>query len=346
MATYIANCLIILCASTFGITLILLIFGPLIEGVTKFPAQWIFAVIASSFFQFITLTLLSLWQMEGRAWAYGALQIFQTATNIALLAALVVGMQLGWQGGVLAQTISFTVTGLWAVRLLQSNGMLHWRVVPSYIKDSLRFGVPLIPHTIGATLIAMTDRVMIADLIGIGAAGVYAVGYQVGMLIALLQNSFNQAWVPWVYAKLNGNRPMDKRAIVRFTYIYFAAILILVVVLTAAAPLMLDTFIGKEFSGASSYVFWIGLGYAFNGMYKMVSVHIFYRSKTHLLAWVTAFTAILNMTMVYYAIMFAGAIGAAQATAFAFFVSFILTWILSARIQNLPWQYFRKVDQV
>jgi O-antigen/teichoic acid export membrane protein len=342
LATYVANCLLILFASTVGVVVFFVALAPLIERVSQFPAEWFWAVISASFFQFLTLTLLSLWQMEGRALAYGALQTLQSAINVGLLAWLVVGLGSGWRGGALAQVLAFAGTGLVAAWLLRAQGWLRWRIVPDHLRDAIRFGVPLIPHTIGATLIAMTDRVMIANLVSIAEAGVYTVGYQVGLVIALMQNSFNQAWVPWVYARLSGGKAEDLRAIVRFTYLYFAAILVFVVALTTAAPFVLKHLVGEQFSGAVDYVFWIGLGYAFNGMYKMVSVHIFYQSKTAVLAWVTALTAMLNLVFTYYGIKLNGAIGAAQATSLAFFVSFVLTWLVSARVQPMPWNLAKR----
>lgn len=342
LARYVANCALILVVSTLAVLLCVVVFAQPLERLSQFPANWFWAVIAASFFQFVTLMLLGIWQMQGRAVSYGIVQVSQTAIQIGLTATLVVGLGWGWKGGVVAQVTAFVCTGLAATWLLRTQGWIHWRVVPDHLRDALRFGVPLIPHTIGATLIAMTDRVIIANQIGMAEAGIYTVGYQMALVIALLQNSFNQAWVPWAYGRLRAGETADTRAIVRYTYVYMAAILLLVGLLAAAAPFVLRYVAGQQFSDAAHYVFWIGLGYAFNGMYKMVSVHIFYRSKTHLLAWVTAFTAGLNVIVVSWAVRHHGALGAAQATAFAFLVSFLVTWLLSARVQPMPWNLWKR----
>ena len=39
----------------------------------------------------------------------------------------------------------------------------------------------------------------------------------------------------------------------------------------------------------------------------------------------------------YFLIKANGVIGAAQATTITFFVSFVLTWILSAKVYKMPW---------
>jgi O-antigen/teichoic acid export membrane protein len=282
--------------------------------------------------------------MEGRAVAYGALQLTQTAISIGFSIWLVVGLKLGWRGGIAAQVVAICATGLLAGWLLHTQGWVRWKIVPAYIRNALGFGVPLIPHTMGATLIAMTDRVLIAKLVGVAEMGVYTVGYQVAMVIALLQNSFNQAWVPWAYKALKRGGITGKREMVRITYIYFVVILLAAGALAVIAPTILRYAVDRRYADATKYVFWIGLGYAFNGMYKMVSVHIFYHAKTHWLAGVTAFTAVLNVGLIYWGVRMTGAVGAAQATAAAFFVSFALTWLLSQKVQPLPWNLRRRSD--
>lgn len=69
----------------------------------------------------------------------------------------------------------------------------------------------------------------------------------------------------------------------------------------------------------------------------MVVNYIFYVKKTYILAWITFLSAAINIVLNYFLIRANGAIGAAQATAITFFVSFILTWILSAKVYNMPW---------
>lgn len=93
----------------------------------------------------------------------------------------------------------------------------------------------------------------------------------------------------------------------------------------------------RNFKGAGIYVLWIALGYAFNGMYKMVVNYIFYVKKTYILAWITFITATINVILSYYLIKLNGALGSAQGTMLAFFFSYIFTWILSSRVYKMPW---------
>jgi O-antigen/teichoic acid export membrane protein len=72
-------------------------------------------------------------------------------------------------------------------------------------------------------------------------------------------------------------------------------------------------------------------------MYYMVANYIFYAGATHMLAWITFATAVANVAFNYVLIKMHGAVGAAQASALALFTSFVLTWMLSARVYRMPW---------
>jgi len=164
------------------------------------------------------------------------------------------------------------------------------------------------------------------------------VGYTVGMIVYLIQNSFNQAWVPWFFGELKADIPKRKLKIVQFTYLYFVAMLVLVGIVSLFAPWFFDTLLNKDYSSAVSFVFWIALGFAFNGMYKMVVNYLLYIKKTMLISMVSLGTALLNIVLNYFMITYFGPIGAAQASTLSYFVQFIFIWIFAARMYNMPWR--------
>jgi O-antigen/teichoic acid export membrane protein len=257
--------------------------------------------------------------------------------NVGLTLWLVVGCGMAWMGRIEAHLFTMIVFGCFGLYLLYRSGWLKFTFSKEYIRNALNFGVPLIPHALGGAIMTMTDRFFITNMVGIGETGIYSVGYQIGMIIGLIENSFNQAYVPWLYNKLKENDTKMKMFIVKITYIYFILMIFLVITLALIAPCLLRYFVGDKFSGASVYVFWIALGYAFNGMYKMVVNYIFYVEKTYILAWITLFCCLSNVGLNYILIKLNGPVGAAQAAALTFLLSFIVTWVLSNRVYKMPW---------
>lgn len=342
---YVGNVFIILFLSVIPIFLILLVSSGAIAGLAEIPENVVWLVLVFSFFSFFLNTALTIWQVQTKALKYGIFQIGQTLLNVGLSLSLVVGLKWGWEGRILAQVLSVGIFGLLGFFILVKNGFVKFSFDKTYFKDSLNFGIPLIPHTLGAIIISMSDRFFITNMVGIESTGLYAVGYSIGNIIGFIEHSFNMAYAPWLFEKLNADDLNIKRKIVKFTYFYFVFILLLVLLLTTFIPLIFSVFIDEKFEGSQVFVFWIALSFAFSGMYKMVTNYIFYVKKTYILAWVTFASAIINLVLNYFLIKVYGAVGAAISAAIVSFCFFVFTWILSNRVYKMPWgmnNLFRK----
>lgn len=335
---YIGNCFLLLVGSTVIVSFLLWLFATPISSLTAFPRQWLSVVVLLSVGQFVSLILLTLWQVQDQPYRYASFQVLQTVLNVSLTLLLVVALQMNWQGRVAAQAIAVALFAAAALVLLVRGSWIKPVFDRGDMRHALKFGVPLIPHALGAMLITQTDRIFITNMVSIADTGIYTVGFQMGMIIELLTSSFNKAYAPWLYQRLGENDAAKKREIVRLTYLYFCVVLLLAVLLTLLMPWFLSFFVGREFSGSAKYTAWLAIGFAFSGMYYMVANYVFYAGATHILAWVTFITALVNIVMNYVLIRINGAVGAAQASALAFFISFVLTWALSARAYPMPWR--------
>ena len=343
---YVGNCLYILIGSTIVVTTIFLLFPGYISQWTSVPSEWLWTVIVSSVAQFIVSVMLVLWQVQVKPIKYGLFQVLQTLFNLGLSVFFIVYLRMNWTGRVKAQVISMSLFATIALFLLFKNNYVKLKFNKKYIANALNFGVPLVPHTFGGIATMMTGRLLVTNMVGVADTGVYTVGVQIGGIIGLLTGSFNSAYVPWLFAQLKKDNFVIKLKIVKLTYFYYIGITILAIVFSLFSPWFLCFFLGKSFITASTFVLWIALGSAFNGMYYMVANYIFYAQKTHLLALITFTTAVLNIGITYLLIKLNGSIGAAQSITISLFVSFILTWIYSAKVYKMPWLISREKHKV
>ena len=334
---YIGNCFYILAASATLVALVIWIFANPIGSLSEFPAGWLWSVVLVCVGQFIVLIFLAICQVQVKPFAYGRFQISLTLLNVTLSLLFIIILGMGWQGRIQGQVLAYVIFAALAFFVLMKDGWIKWSFRKDYVRSALSFGVPLIPHALGMWAITMTDRILITRMVSVSDTGVYVVGVQIGMIIGIFQDSFNRAWVPWLYDKLKRNDPVWKKNIVKFTYFYDVVIVLLAFLLAAIAPWFLSFYVGKNFIGAGQYVFWIAMGYAFNGMYKMVCGYIFYEKKTYLLSIVTFVTASVNVFVSYFMIKINGPIGAAQGTMVAYLISFFLTWVLANNVYKMPW---------
>src|SRR5262249_43097568 len=159
------------------------------------------------------------------------------------------------------------------------------------------YGLPIIPHSLGWMAIAMSSRLLLTHMIGLGATGLYSAGHQVGFVVGMLQDGFNKAWVPWLFARLKTADEPEKARIVRLTYLYQSGLIGFALLLAGAAPPILSLIIPRSFDGAWSFVLWIALAYAFDGAYCSVSNYVFYAERTRSMAAVTFALAIINVPL-------------------------------------------------
>lgn len=337
LAQYIGTGFMILLASTLTVSLATWLFSEVLGRISAIGGGWLVLITPISFSLFVIQVALVIWQMQGEALRYSLFSICQTLCNAGLAVWFIAVAGRGWHGMVIAQAVTTTVFALIGVGNLLKDGWINFTWRREYASSALSFGLPLIPHALGAWAIDMIDRLFVTNFAGIAATGVYSVGYQIGKIIGILEASFIQAWVPYLYESLKKDSHEIKVRLVRFTYAYCLGLVAVALLLSFVAPWFMDIFIGREFAGAHRYVVWIALGYAANGMYKMMAGYVFYIQETSVLAKVTFATAVISVVATYLLTRAYGAMGAAYSTTLSFLFSFFVTWILSNRLYRMPW---------
>lgn len=88
-------------------------------------------------------------------------------------------------------------TTIAALAALQCNRVLRQRL-PSLreAQAAMSIGLPVLPHNVAVYTIASADRLLVAAVLGLAAAGRYQVAYAVGGLGVTLITAINQAWLP------------------------------------------------------------------------------------------------------------------------------------------------------
>lgn len=321
---------------TLFFSAILFFLGTFLEGLVGIPRVFLYFVGVYALFNVIIEILLSVWRMEDAAINYGIFRISRTIVEVSLVALFVIGFGMKFEGSIFAMFIAYGVGCVAALFILMKKNLLFGSFSKTYLKHAVNYGIPLIPHTLSGVVIMYSDKLIITYYHGIGENGIYSVGFMIGQVIGLLQNSFNQAWVPWAFQKLKAGKEEDKKRMVKITYLYIAGILLAVSALWLVTPIIYSL-LGKSFGAGMDMVLWVSMGFAFNGMYKMVSVYIFYLEKTMIIAMMSFGVAIVNIILNFAFIPQYGMQGAALATMTAMGLQFLVTWLISSRLMKMPW---------
>ncbi len=335
---YVGNCIIITFSSLLLFSIIVAGFKKYIATFSGLPEDILYAVILISFFQFLILIQLTILQVKERSILYGLLQIGVSLLNFGLSYLFLVKYLEGWHGRLRAWQLSTAIFALITLFILVFYEKVRFKFNPLFIKDILRFSLPLIPHTIGGLIIALSDRIIISKVLGLTETGIYTISFQISSILLIVLTSFNSAYVPWLFDKLKKDDNSVKLKIVIMTYYLMFLILLMVIIGALIAPLFYNVFVGKNFQEGSKYLFWMLLCFGLNGMYFLVSNYIFYASKTKFLAITTFFIAIINLPVCYFFTKRWGLMGSVQSSVLSWFLLFLITWFLSNRVYQMPWK--------
>ncbi len=342
---YVMSGLSIFLVSSLSTGLFLLTFRHTIAYYTGYPADWMWSVLLISMAHFFNQVMLGLWVMQKKVLQYCVFMIVNATICTGLAVFFVLHTEWTWQSKVTGMLISHGLFAIFSLGNLWRKGYLDGRVRKGYVMHALYYGAPLIPHLLGMWIIQTTDRLMITHMIGLADTGFYVIGVNVSMLVMMAQSSFNMAWVPWFYEQLKKDDPAVRLQIVKWTYLYNAFLLAGACLFGLLMPLLLGVWLGEKYEIAGRYILIVSIGYAFNGMYKMVTNYLFYMKRNNLLACVTVVAALSNIVMNYILIKRNGPIGAAQATMLAFAISFILTWLGASWVYKMPWLFWLGYDE-
>ncbi len=101
------------------------------------------------------------------------------------------------------------VIGLDFVYLLVSACLIIWMFVgkkpkfrKEYVKNTLSFTVPIIPHLLSQMVLTQCDLVMISYFCGSKQSGIYSMGHTVGFLALTVMSQIMASWSPWVYRRM------------------------------------------------------------------------------------------------------------------------------------------------
>lgn len=338
LAEFIGSCLQILLITSLLSLMVLLTFRGKFSEWLALDTKWILLAVLVTASNIVVQLRLGQWQVRKQAMLYGALQISRSLLNVVISLTLVVVLLQGADGRISAQIWTAGIFAVLALCLLNKANLLSffvWR--PSYIREALNFGVPLIPHVGGIFLLTTVDRFVINSELGLSQTGMYMVAVQFAGALALIFDSINKAYVPWLYERLKRDREHEKRQIVRLTYGWYALILCGAGLAFLIGPWLVTFIAGEKYAAAGGVIGWLALGQVFGGMYQMQTSYVFFSKRTGLLSMTTISAGLINVALLLLLIGPLGLKGAAYAFCISMAIRFLLTWWVAQKRHPMPW---------
>lgn len=317
-----SNLLFILFFNFFAISLLYLFKDSIANFFVMTPNLFIIAILISAFT--ITYNMYSSYlQVSKQSKRYSLISINKGVLTLIISILWVYLLKENRYYGKIYSTLLITI--VFAVYMIYNLGKLaKVNFKFEHVKYSIRFGVPLIPHSLSGFMLAFFDRIIIGQLNGLLYAGLYSFAYNIGMIMHIVITAMNMSWVPIFYENLANKdfKKIDNLAYNYSKYIYFTAIgLILfskeIVFLVAA----------EKYHIASPIVPIIVIGYVFLFLYTLYSNYSFYRKKTGLISLATLSAGAINIGLNYWLIPIYGYVAAAYTTLVSFFLLFLFHFL-------------------
>ena len=276
-------------------------------------------------------------RMTDQPTTFVALTTSRAAATLLIRFAMIIGLDLGVTGFVLADLVVSAVFSI--VMLRWFLPLIRLTFSRAVLDDALGFGLPRVPHGLLQQAMFVVDRYAIRIFSALSEVGLYQMGASFGMALKLVLNAFEYAWAPFYFQTM---KTAEAKATFRLVTTYgIAGLALLVAGLAAVGPDVVRWVLPPEFHGAAPIVPWIGLGVGFHGVYLLTSIGLNITKSTRFYPVATGAAAATSIVTNLLLVPRYGSVGAAWSNAAAYGVMASTAFVLSQRVYPIPLEWSR-----
>jgi O-antigen/teichoic acid export membrane protein len=278
---------------------------------------------------------LAVYQVARRPGSYAVLSLFLfvltaggCVCGVILLRRGALGML---EGKLVAAVLVFSVA-VWNLRTFLA-ARFEWR----FVRESLTFGLPLVPHLIMASGLVVADRFILEHYRDLTEVGIYSLAYTLGMVMFLVTQSLSQAWLP-MFFELAGSSKENRHVLGRICsglVIFLVAIACFGILLS---PLFVHIALDERYRAAARIVPLVVMGYLFHAMFSLFDLSILQAKRTASVFAISLIAFSVNIALNFLMIPRWGMDGAAWATTVAYAVEALGAYILAQRFFFLSYR--------
>lgn len=297
---------------------VLLLFWPLLAKIAflKEYVGYIYIFILMSSLQMLGAEFI---RARGMIRFYAIDGVFRTVLTILLNVLFLGVMSMGPVGYLLATICTDATSTVLMFLLAKLYRFVSVKSASKTLaKEMLRYAIPMIPNTICTWIINISDRYVIAYLIGTAANGLYAVSNKVPTILIHIANIFSGAWQISAVTE----EKERERFFTRVFQMYCAIAFLSASGLIATAKISTVLLASPEYFEAWRCVPFLVMGTMFACLASFLSSVYMVEKKSQYTFYTTLVGALTNIVLNVLMIPAFGANGAAIATFISYFVMF------------------------
>ena len=198
-----------------------------------------------------------------------------------------------------------------------------------FLKFGIRYSLPIIPHGISQVLLSQYDRIMIKDIIGNAAAGIFSLATNLKLILTIVTASVSSAWSTWFYEQIEQREYENIKSRAKLILVLFLTITI---GLIFVSPEMIMLLGGEKYLQARYVAVPIICDAFFLAAYNIIVPAEYYKEKTTYIMLGTIVAAIIDIVLNSIFIPRYGFVAAAYTTLFAYFIYLIMHMVIVRKI--------------
>lgn len=194
------------------------------------------------------------------------------------------------------------------------------------LKQLLKIALPLLPNFIIYWMFNSCDKVMITNMLGIGAAGIYSVASKLGQCSQLIYMAFAGGWQYFAFSTMGEENQVKNNSLV-FEYLGIISFVVTAFVCALSYPIFKILFTEEYLSGyvIAPYLF---LAPLLQILFQVAANQFLVVKKTWPNMFILSVGAIVNIAINYFLIPILGIEGASLATLLGYVVADIVCVIV------------------
>lgn len=181
-------------------------------------------------------------------------------------------------------------------------------------KLSLSLSLPLVGYSVASQILTVSDRMMISQMAGNSAVGIYGTLYTVSSLSLLVWQAVHSSFVPYIFRNIGKNHSGIKRVSAQLMTFYA----IVAILMTFMAPEIVRILATEDYYEAIYIMPPIASGVFFTSFANLYSDIAVYYKKTKYVMYPAIIAAVSNLILNYIFINFYGYMAAAYTTLFSY----------------------------
>ena len=289
---------------------------------------------------------LILYRLEEKPFVFLKLQLLQSLIYVFLLILLVVCLRKEALGKIYSAVFSCSIVCLLHIYLLYKRGYLIWKIDRNSIGELLRFGIPLLSHSLSFWIKSGMDKILLTTFCGLSVNGLYSMAMSFGAIYSIFKVAFDNAYIPYLQKRISkmtfDNQKAEKKQLVRISYIISSVFFLLFFVVMFICWILIQYVLSDLYRDSFQFIPWILFSLTIYSFYSLVVQYPYTAKKTLGLGIITFSGSIIQLLLTFVLVRMLGADGIKYSLVIGALVTMFSVWWYSNRVYPLPWFSFWK----